>query len=584
MFRRRANEHKSFTAAVDFYAREVEAALSRRHKEMGQEWDDLDKGWQDLNNAMAKVGIAKPSESCTGSSLWLNVGGSPLAIQRSVLKSKDECSVTCILAHLFGGGTWDKRLPRDAGGRIVLDESPACIKHILHEFVKTCGRGELHVAQDNDFPTDEDNYLFYVSRVLRLPESVIGMAVDGGSTVLEGTNISRLTAIIRGWCPGQPNGLELLYRASRDGWRSSTFRSRCANHGPSTITLVRVRSQGNDISDSVVGGFSSVPWAAKSSDYQASPGAFLFMLKDGSVGSEFPPSRPVKWGIKGGQGHGAVISSQITGPAFGGGHDLAFRWGSHLVTLQTNQCTYCVDSAFVGLNGRLVAEIEMFRVYSAAATERPLPVEPACDTEAAVADPPQFPFPTASANEHRNDIDMFGKSIAGSLMEERIALREAQIELADAGLKVRASADALSAVYGPKIADGKEDPVVELNVRGSRVTTLLSTLQACPESFLATKFNQKRWPATDKDMDKDGRRLIDCSPSVFAKVLDVLRMRKRANWTGIAPEQGCDDLLHVRIKAEDRGAFEEFVEKHFPGELQSFIMDCVEPATVDGGR
>lgn len=57
MFSPRTNEQKEFAAAVDFTVREVEAALSRRHEEMGQEWDDLDKGWQDLNRKITKIGV-----------------------------------------------------------------------------------------------------------------------------------------------------------------------------------------------------------------------------------------------------------------------------------------------------------------------------------------------------------------------------------------------------------------------------------------------------------------------------------------------------------------------------------------------
>lgn len=48
----------------------------------------------------------------------------------------------------------------------------------------------------------------------------IGMAVEGGSEVLQPNDINRLTATLRRWCPGKPAKMELLYRASRDGWTS----------------------------------------------------------------------------------------------------------------------------------------------------------------------------------------------------------------------------------------------------------------------------------------------------------------------------------------------------------------------------
>ncbi|CAM9945297.1 unnamed protein product, partial [Pylaiella littoralis] len=308
-------------------AKDTEVSLCIRRKRMTQAWDDLEKGWQDLGNRMAVVGITEPV-AFDERIAWLNVGGLRLNIAQSVFEGKKGSpAAPWSLAGVFAA-VWDKRLPRDSEGRTVLDESPACVKHLVHTHLKSQGK---------------DSNL------------------DGA---------------------------------------------------PHVDTLLADDEQPN------------VPWVS-----------------------------------------------------------------------------------------------------------------------------------------------------------QRMALREAQIELVQAGDKVTASANALAAVYGPNVAAGKEDPVVELSVRGSRVITLLSTLRACPESMLAIMFNEDRWPATDKDVDEHGRRLIDCSPSVFAKVLDVLRARKRAGWERTASsssDQKSDDLVRVIIKAGDRDAFEEFVEKHFPGDFQSFIMDCVE--------
>lgn len=124
----------------------------------------------------------------------------------------------------------------------------------------------------------------------------------------------------------------------------------------------------------------------------------------------------------------------------------------------------------------------------------------------------------------------------------------------------------------------EEDFVIELSVRGTRMTTLRSTLQACPDSALAARFDEDKWPATEKDVDERGRRMIDCSPSVFSKVLDVLRMRKRASWAA-GSEVCCGDCgARVAVRAGDRAAFEEFVGMYFPGR-ESFIMDMVAGAS-----
>ena len=108
------------------------------------------------------------------------------------------------------------------------------------------------------------------------------------------------------------------------------------------------------------------------------------------------------------------------------------------------------------------------------------------------------------------------------------------------------------------------------------MTTLRSTLQACPRSALAAMFNEERWPATDKDKDEHGRRLIDCDPICFSKILDALRMRKRASWgRGVTPDKQEGDNGScpgaISIKKNDLKAFRTAVQMYFPG-CESFIM------------
>ena len=181
-----------------------------------------------------------------------------------------------------------------------------------------------------------------------------------------------------------------------------------------------------------------------------------------------------------------------------------------------------------------------------------------------------------STEEHEDNIHRFGVSIAESLKAERIALYHAQTELSTASSKVAASRDALAGIYGPDVAAGKKDPVVELSVRGpratARITTLLSTLQACPDSALARRFGSN-WTESE---DAHGRPVIkDCSPAVFSKVLDVLRMKKRAAWAGGVTGRGVPPTVRVAVNAADRDAFERYVNMYFVG-CESFITDHIE--------
>ncbi|CAM9656833.1 unnamed protein product [Ectocarpus sp. 13 AM-2016] len=159
-------------------------------------------------------------------------------------------------------------------------------------------------------------------------------------------------------------------------------------------------------------------------------------------------------------------------------------------------------------------------------------------------------------------------------MEAEMTLQDASIELSLANARTTACATALAAVYGPDVANGQEEDVVELSVRGTEMTTLRSTLRICLDSALAAQFDEDKWPAAKKDIDSNGRRVIDCKPSVFSKVLDILRMAKRARWAGGEDLQGMNETPRVTIKAGDRLAFEEFVDMYFKG-CESFIMEHV---------
>eukprot|EP00903_Cladosiphon_okamuranus_P014564 g13508.t1 len=159
-----------------------------------------------------------------------------------------------------------------------------------------------------------------------------------------------------------------------------------------------------------------------------------------------------------------------------------------------------------------------------------------------------------------------------------MALRQGRIEFAEANAKAAASVDALAAVYRPHVAAGEEDPVIELNVRGTRMTTLRSTLQACPDSALAARFDKDKWPATEKEMDDRGRQVIDCSAYAFSKVLDVRRMRKQRAWP-TAKGRG-HGFACIVVKPGDRTAFEEFVGVYFPGS-EDFIMDYSESNSAE---
>lgn len=303
----------------------------------------------------------------------------------------------------------------------------------------------------------------------------------------------------------------------------------------------------------------------------------MFLLKDGAGNG-----RPMKWGAKQSQLDKAVFLHESHGPNFGYPDFGVTQWAgtSTCVRLSTGGC-YDTGPNFRALNGRALQDLEVFRVCPntppAPATLTTPATPPPREVGKGLIDCTSFCIAdTLSREEHEVDVRRFGVAIAESLKEEQVALYHAGMELLEANDKAAAFEAALLALYGKRVAGGEEDPVVELSVRGpfttKRFTTLLSTLQACPGSALAARFKGKGDWKVDKDAH--GREVIkDCSPGIFSKVLDVLRMRKREGWSGRAKKRK-REAVRVAVKPSDRAAFETFVNMQFPG-CEDFIMDCV---------
>lgn len=169
MSRRTTNENKTFSIAFDANTDEIQAAGRQRRKLMHEAWKDIDNGWQDLEQRLIGVGITKSSEEGL---VRLNVGGSHVSVCQSVL-SRQEYPETNTLASLFER-VWDKRLPRDADGFVVLDESPTCVKYILHALLNASGAplgtAKLTLLMGDGLPPDEQAYLPYIRHALGLPD------------------------------------------------------------------------------------------------------------------------------------------------------------------------------------------------------------------------------------------------------------------------------------------------------------------------------------------------------------------------------------------------------------------------------
>ena len=146
---------------------------------------------------------------------------------------------------------------------------------------------------------------------------------------------------------------KLCWRASRDGWSSSTFHSNCDNKKPS-VTIIKVGQY-------IFGGYTTVSWDG--SGYNQASGSFIFSLRN----KENRPS--FKAPLKSQGTPYAIYAGSNYGPTYGGGHDLyissnaASNTNSHTDFGSTYQPPSGVSSAntiLAGTRSFSPSEIEVF--------------------------------------------------------------------------------------------------------------------------------------------------------------------------------------------------------------------------------
>jgi hypothetical protein len=138
-----------------------------------------------------------------------------------------------------------------------------------------------------------------------LTDAILRRDLLFGQMVYEESN----EALILGWLAEEGFTVfasQLLFRASRDGWRARDFHRHCDGRGR---TLVLVRSTTGHL----FGGYASKSWESRGK-YAAAPSSFLFCLTAANGNSV-----PAKMGMKVRERGKAMYFDENYGPVFGGG-------------------------------------------------------------------------------------------------------------------------------------------------------------------------------------------------------------------------------------------------------------------------
>jgi hypothetical protein len=174
-------------------------------------------------------------------------------------------------------------------------------------------------------------------------------------SVIESMIISNVPSSLKRF---EQNEWILLYRGSRDGFKGSTFHSKCDGQS-NTVTVILTTK------DFIFGGFTPIPWDSSNSSNSwktdNSQQSFIFSVKD-SRNSE-PKCFPLV------NSSLAIYCGSSYGPTFGGGHDIYVADGCNQNSSNTNLGhTYRNDTGLQNtevLNGEYhfqVKEIEVFSI------------------------------------------------------------------------------------------------------------------------------------------------------------------------------------------------------------------------------
>ncbi|XP_068712945.1 BTB/POZ domain-containing protein KCTD14-like [Montipora foliosa] len=232
------------------------------------------------------------------STVELNVGGQHFTTSLLTL-TKDTGS----MLHAMFSGKFDTKPAED--GSYFIDRDGTHFRYILN-YLRT---GRLHLPADELVQMELlEEAQFYQIRgivdtlLLRLPQSFLE------SNIL---SEEQKDILINTWLE-EPlrkprSSFVLIYRASRDGWASSTFHALCDNKGP-TVTVVKS-------GDNIFGGYTEQSWRG-STGFKRCEKSFLFSLVNQSGAG------PTKMKLKGSSNHYGIFCGNSYGPTFGGSHDL----------------------------------------------------------------------------------------------------------------------------------------------------------------------------------------------------------------------------------------------------------------------
>ena len=186
---------------------------------------------------------------------------------------------------------------------------------------------------------------------LKLAQNVIFIKNSPDTLIKKQDKVWLANWLLNGRNSGKVTELELLYKATRDGFGAAEFHANCDNKAP-TLTLISAEGE-------IFGGYTSQPWTGQS------PGIF----KEDSTAFTFSLNKKVKCPVNTAKKQMAVRHLDCAGPVFGGTEiHVSNNANSNTESHAVGGITYVIPSDcdpktfYAGKECFQISEIEVYRV------------------------------------------------------------------------------------------------------------------------------------------------------------------------------------------------------------------------------
>jgi len=592
---------------------EKSAIFEKNHEDITKEEEKLEA--EKLEVAQ-KYGNTNADDSDI---IEFNVGGKIISLTRGVLTQLKGT----MLEALFGG-RWDKKLQYDEKGRIFLDLNPICFQSILDYLVEKQLSTEDNPPKIRCSDFEHKYILLHMMKYLGVDEKLFSSIQS--EIVTDPYHQRKLHE----WLDedGFDGEIQLLYRASRDGWKPSLFHAKCDNQG-ATLTVIK-SSEGY-----VFGVFTDTPWSQNKVILKSSPKDFAFALHSHSgLG-------PTKMNLKKccSSGH-RVYHSPDNGPCFAvERNSICINIKGFSKKVNPKECNMNVFGTFqcpAGQNASnfftennifIADDVEVFCITN----DKNNVVTGATKTRHRAKIQEKLSMHPKTYSCEMNIIDELPDGIKEAMSEEQKVLDTAKQELQRLRYNFRREKDFIGS-----FCKGSTEDIVNLNVSGTKMSTKRSTLRLHKDSVLARQFDNTVWtqqgankniPIKEwnheqvvqwakkrkeipdevaeifeknkingmellafgredlrelginrtgnlaivnkaiKDLKTENKgnvTFIEQSPYFFGKILDQLRLQAM-------PLYNDDGMPPLHINASELDQFEKVVDFYFPGELSAKI-------------